>query len=118
MRWQVPGTQGIELRVLGGGIVSGMTRALVECPFEYSKVKRQTGQQWVLRDVFKGFSMVVPRANLMMTTYFVQIDSYRRHTSVLSTKLGQFTASGSAAMIAFWVIWPLEVLKNIAQAET
>jgi len=26
--------------------------------------------------------------------------------------------SGGAAMIGFWVIWPLEVLKNMAQAET
>jgi len=36
----------------------------------------------------------------------------------MSTPIGQFFASGSAAMIGFWVIWPLEVLKNLAQAET
>ena len=36
----------------------------------------------------------------------------------MDTKLGQFTASGSAAMFAYWLIWPFEVLKNLTQAET
>lgn len=31
---------------------------------------------------------------------------------------GKFVASGSAAMFCYWVIWPFEVLKNLAQAET
>lgn len=53
-----------------------------------------------------------------MTSYFCQIDSYRRNTTAFDTKIGQFLASGSAAMIGFWLIWPLEVLKNITQAET
>ena len=37
---------------------------------------------------------------------------------MFETKLGQFLVSGSSATIAFWVIWPFEVLKNMAQAET
>ena len=53
-----------------------------------------------------------------MGFYFVQMDSWRRHTNIMSTKLGQFTASGSAAMLAYWLIWPFEVLKNLTQAET
>jgi hypothetical protein len=54
----------------------------------------------------------------MMTSYFTQIDCWRRHTSAFDSKMGQFLASGSAAMIGFWVIWPLEVIKNLTQAET
>ena len=53
-----------------------------------------------------------------MGFYFVQIDSWRRHTNIMSTKLGQFSASGSAAMFAYWLIWPFEVMKNLTQAET
>jgi hypothetical protein len=32
--------------------------------------------------------------------------------------MGQFSASGSAAMFAYWCIWPFEVMKNLTQAET
>ena len=31
---------------------------------------------------------------------------------------GQFLVSGGAACSGFFIIWPLEVLKNMAQAET
>ena len=36
----------------------------------------------------------------------------------MSTPLGQFAVSGGAALMGFLIIWPLEVLKNLAQAET
>jgi solute carrier family 25 carnitine/acylcarnitine transporter 20/29 len=42
-RKKVPFTGGIEYRVFYGGMASATARALVECPFEYAKVKRQTG---------------------------------------------------------------------------
>jgi len=118
MRKKVPLTGGVELRTFVAGVASGSGRALLECPFEYAKVKRQTGQVWEFGKVYKGFANVYPRAVGIMTGYFVQIDSWRRHTSVLDTKMGQFWASGSAAMFCYWIIWPFEVLKNLAQAET
>ena len=34
----------------------------------------------------------------------------------METKFGQFIASGLSALIAYWLIWPLEVLRNIDQA--
>ncbi len=43
MREPVPFTHGIELRVFASGIVSGTIRSCIECPFEYAKVKLQTG---------------------------------------------------------------------------
>jgi solute carrier family 25 carnitine/acylcarnitine transporter 20/29 len=43
--WQrkIPFTGGIQVRVLLGAFASATTRAIIECPFEYAKVKRQTG---------------------------------------------------------------------------
>jgi hypothetical protein len=52
-----------------------------------------------------------------MTYYFCMVDTLRRKTNLWDYKLGQFLISGGAAMTGFWVIWPLEVLKNLAQAE-
>jgi len=43
MRWKIPYTGGIEFRTAAAGVMSGSFRALLECPFEYAKVKRQTG---------------------------------------------------------------------------
>jgi hypothetical protein len=39
-RKKIPLTGGIELRVLYGAMASATSRAIVECPFEYAKVKR------------------------------------------------------------------------------
>jgi len=87
-------------------------RALVECPFEYAKVRGQTGQSWHFLQAYKGFEMLYPRTLGLMTTYFVLIDSIRRHTPAFNYKIGQFLASGGSAMFAFWLVWPLETLKN------
>jgi len=118
MRKTVPNAGGLEYRVICGGIISGTCRSLVECPFEYAKVKGQTNQPWVMRDIYKGFTNLYPRSTILMTCYFIQVDYYRRHTKMFETKPGQFFVSGSSAMIGFWIIWPFEVLKNMAQAET
>lgn len=114
MRWKIPMTGGIEFRTFAAGWMSGSFRALLECPFEYAKVKRQTGQPWEFAKVYKGFVNVYPRGIGIMGGYFMQIDSWRRHTNMLDSFWGKFVASGSAAMFCYWVIWPFEVLKNLA----
>ena len=43
MRKEIPYTFGLEWRTLCSGIMAGSARTLVECPFEYAKVKGQTG---------------------------------------------------------------------------
>ncbi len=46
MKQKIPFTAGLELRCAVAGWLSGSFRAILECPFEYAKVKRQTGQSW------------------------------------------------------------------------
>jgi solute carrier family 25 carnitine/acylcarnitine transporter 20/29 len=40
---EIPGTFGLQYRVVLAGFVASSARAIIECPFEYAKVKRQTG---------------------------------------------------------------------------
>ena len=54
----------------------------------------------------------------LMNMYFILLDSIRRHTNIFDYKVGQFFGSGTASMLAFWCVWPFEVLKNQAQAGT
>lgn len=52
-----------------------------------------------------------------MTTYFIIIDSIRRNSPELfsSPLLGPFLASGMAATLAWWIVWPLEYMKSQVQ---
>ena len=78
----IPHTAGLELRILTAGVFAGTVRSLIECPFEYIKVKRQTAQTWVARDIYKGFPSLYIRSTFMMTTYFVIVDFYKRNTNL------------------------------------
>ena len=115
---KIPLSGGLEKRTVLAGLIAGIARAIVENPFEYAKVKRQTGQSWILQDIYKGFSATLPRGVILTSVFFAVIDSFRRHTRFLEHETGMFITAGSAAVISFWAIWPLETLKNLAQAET
>jgi len=118
MKYQIPHTGGIQLRVIAAGLVAATSRAVIESPVEFAKVNRQTGQSWRLRDSYRGFTMQWGRTGGLMTSYFIMIDSVRRHTRAFDSRLGQFLASGCCATTAFWVVWPFELIKNQIQAGT
>ena len=115
---EIPGMFGLEWRTLAAAIAGGSARSLVECPFEYAKVKGQTGQKWYLSQLYTGMRVQYPRTTLMMITFFSVIELSRKNTDLMSKPYGQFLTSGTAALVGFFLIWPLEVLKNLAQAET
>ena len=71
MRSKIPLTGGLELRTIVAGFLSGSFRAVLECPFEYIKVKRQTGQTWKISHIYKGFAQAYPRACGIMGFYFI-----------------------------------------------
>jgi len=116
----VPGTGGLAWATVLAGVCGASARAVVESPIEYAKVKRQTGQAWHLREAYQGFSMQYPRTTGMMTFIFCSVDSVRRWTGgeALRRPQYQFLTWGGVSMLGFWVIWPLETLKNQVQAGT
>ena len=88
LKTKIPYTGGVQVRVILGALASATTRAIIECPFEYAKVKRQTGQQWKLVDGYTGFSILYMRTLGLMTSFFIIIDSMRRHTDIFKYKVG------------------------------
>lgn len=52
-----------------------------------------------------------------MDTYFILVDSTRRHAPSLFSfpVVGPFLVSGVAATVAWWVVWPLEYMKSQVQ---
>jgi hypothetical protein len=44
--WNQPIVLGVQRWVVLAGVVGGVCRAVLECPFEYTKVRRQTNLNW------------------------------------------------------------------------
>ncbi|CAG2210190.1 CACL [Mytilus edulis] len=71
------------VRVIGAGVIASTTRAIIETPLEFAKVRRQTQQTWHLKDVY----------------------------TFKKPLIGPFLTSGIAATLAWWIVWPLEYMK-------
>ena len=117
-RKEVPGTSGVQYRTVIAAIAGGTSRAVLESPIEYAKVRRQTGKTWRLSGIYNGFGLHWARTCPMITIYFIAIDSLRRHTSMFQSKAGQFLASGGCATFALWCVWPIDTLRVQVQANT
>ena len=117
MMTQIPGSGGIQLRTVAGGVSAGIFRAIVECPFEYSKVRGQTNQKWQFAEVYKGIGVVLLRNIGLLGSFICMLDVCRRKTNFMDAKVSQFFATGVMTSAAFWLIWPFEFLKNQIQAE-
>ncbi|XP_040061607.1 mitochondrial ornithine transporter 1 isoform X2 [Ixodes scapularis] len=116
-RSEIPFTAGLQTRVVVGGVIASTARAIIECPLEYAKISRQIGQTWTLRKVYTGFGVTWLRTVGLMTSYFIFLDSGRRHFNDYFQRplLGPFLISGLAATAAWWIVWPLEYMKSQVQ---
>jgi len=115
----IPHTAGVQVRVLAAGFVAATARAVIECPIEYFKVRGQTVQGSKFADLYRGFSLQWSRTSGVMVTYFILIDGIRRnYPDVFRHPAGAFLASSCSATLGFWLVWPIEVLKNQVQAQT
>uniref|UniRef100_T1J5Q7 Mitochondrial carrier protein n=1 Tax=Strigamia maritima TaxID=126957 RepID=T1J5Q7_STRMM len=114
---EIPYTAGLQTRVIIGSLLSSTSRALIETPLDYIKIRRQTGQNWQFSRLYTGFGVTWARTIGLMTCYFIIIDTQRRNFNQFfsSPVLGPFFASGIAATTAWLVVWPLEYMKSQVQ---
>jgi len=117
MTEKIPYTLGLEPRVILGGVFSGTCRATLESPFEYTKVRRQTNNSWVVKDLYTGFRATWLKATGLMVTYFTLTDTLRRNTNNFNNKFLTFLTNGFCSTFAFIIIWPFEIVKNKVQKE-
>ena len=62
LRSELPGTAGLQARVLVAAVASSTARALIESPLELVKVRQQTGQRWLAAPSARSASYSDPRA--------------------------------------------------------
>jgi solute carrier family 25 carnitine/acylcarnitine transporter 20/29 len=117
MKYEIPYTGGMQVRVLLGGSFASTIRAFIETPIEVAKIKRQINQKWHFRELYNGFGVTWLRCQGLIITYFIIVDYMRRnHASLFATTFwGPFLISGGAATFCWWLVWPLEYMKSQVQ---
>jgi solute carrier family 25 carnitine/acylcarnitine transporter 20/29 len=122
---EIPGCGGLQYRVVVSGMFASTMRALLECPLELIKVRKQTGQAWMasstageairapakeLKNLYSGFGITWMRTLGLMTSFFVMTDSLERHRPdiVGIPMLGPFIKGGVCATLGWIVVWPFE----------
>lgn len=120
-RWgrsEIPGTHGLQLRVIAGGLAAGISRAIFEAPLDYWKIRLQIVKGWTLRDALlrPGFGVTLLRGSLLLTIFFIYFDSARRHTkNLFENPIGTFIITGTCTTAAWVTVWPLEYMKSQVQ---
>jgi hypothetical protein len=110
----------LQLRPLvpASALFAAIVRGIIESPIEYAKVMGQTGQKWVLKDIYRGYQFQILRTSALLVPIFCTLDIFRRNTDVLGSFTGNFLVQAGASGVAYLCCWPLETLKNLSQSGT
>lgn len=103
----------IDPHVIAAGFMGDLGRGVIESPFEYVKVRRQVGEAWRLRDVYRGSGVTLTRNAFLFTFFMFNIDLSKQ---LVPGGLGPFLTGAVCASGAWLVIWPLDVLKSRRQS--
>ena len=55
-------------------MIGGISRGIVEGPFEYIKVRRQVEQPWKLSEVMSGSGATIFRNSLLFSAFVINVD--------------------------------------------
>mmetsp|Transcript_77149 Transcript_77149/g.154673 ORF Transcript_77149/g.154673 Transcript_77149/m.154673 type:complete len:282 (+) Transcript_77149:133-978(+) len=103
--------------VFASALCSSLCRSAVESPFEYAKVMRQTDGMWKVADCYRGVTAQTVRTTSMLMCIFGPYDVVRtKKPEWMSTLLRQWLTTTLVCGGSYAIIWPLETLKNQAQA--
>jgi len=120
--WSTPRSTlgGLQLRVLAAGACATTARAVIETPLELIKVRRQLSLTTPIhpKALFTGFSLTWSRLYVALGGFFCLVDHCERHYPWLFSipVYGSFIKGAVCATAAWWVAWPLEVVKNRYQS--
>lgn len=102
--------------VVASTVFCSLCRVLVEAPIEQAKVMRQLDQRVDARHLYRGMAMQTLRTTAMLLCIFVPYDNARRKSSLFGSLSGNFALVFGTCGFAYAAAWPLETLKNCAQA--
>ena len=112
-RFDIPGTN-LDYRIVLAGFAGGIGRGLVEGPFEYIKVRRQVHSEWKWSRLYEGSSVTMFRNAFLFCSFSI----YRAIIPPLfpEGKMPAFLEGAICANLAWFTIWPLDVVKSQRQS--
>ena len=116
-RYELPLTGSLELRVVLSGIAAGLSRAILETPTDFWKIRRQVMKEWNIREI-TGLRVTTLSRIILLPAFFIYLEKARPYQSSLfgENPVGTFFFTGFCATAASWTIWPLEYMKSQVQA--
>eukprot|EP01038_Epipyxis_sp_PR26KG_P008439 gene8439-11416_t len=109
---------GIRPIVPISSVFAATLRGVLESPIEYAKVMGQTGKMWHINEIYRGFGFQILRTTALLIPIFTIVDIARQKTTLLTTFSGNFFVTAGASGLSYFICWPLETLKNLAQSGT
>eukprot|EP00804_Cyclotella_cryptica_P026679 CCRYP_007917-RA/>CCRYP_007917-RA protein AED:0.12 eAED:0.12 QI:122/1/1/1/1/1/3/398/286 len=106
----------INPHVVLAGWAGGIGRGIVEGPFEMVKVRHQVVTHWALRDVFQGFGATLFRNSFLFSSFVIYMDILKQQLERTNTNLAPFLKAGICANLAWFTVWPLDVVKTRRQS--
>eukprot|EP00457_Paulinella_chromatophora_P013613 gb/GEZN01013938.1/.p1 GENE.gb/GEZN01013938.1/~~gb/GEZN01013938.1/.p1 ORF type:complete len:271 (-),score=21.66 gb/GEZN01013938.1/:91-903(-) len=103
----------IDYQVVLAGFCGGIGRGIVEGPFEFMKVRKQTEQSYRFTQIYKGSSTTVFRNMFLFSSFVLYRDI---STQIVPGGLGAFWTGAICANLAWLTIWPLDVVKSQLQS--
>lgn len=116
-RFEIPLTAGLQVRVILGGVASGLARAALETPLDYWKIRRQIVQKMQYREALSGLKVTMLGRALLLPIFFIYLEKASPYKALIFGEhaLGTFFFTGLCATAAWWTIWPLEYMKSQIQ---
>lgn len=102
-----------DYQIILAGLVGGVGRGVVEGPFEYIKVRRQVEQKWKFKEIFKGSGATIFRNSILFCSFMIYIDLSKQ---IVPGGLGSFLTGAICSNMAWFTIWPLDVVKSQVQS--
>ena len=106
----------INPHVVMAGFFGGIGRGLVEGPFEMVKVRRQVLSGWKFADVFQGFGATLFRNSFLFSSFVIYMDILKQQLQQNEMELSPFLKAGLCANLAWFSVWPLDVIKTRRQS--
>jgi solute carrier family 25 (mitochondrial carnitine/acylcarnitine transporter), member 20/29 len=102
-----------DWHIIVAGFCGGVSRGLIEGPFEYIKVRRQLNEPWRFNEVLHGSSATIARNSILFSSFMVYQDLTRQ---LIPGILTPFWEGALCANLAWFTVWPMDVVKTMVQS--
>eukprot|EP01117_Protostelium_nocturnum_P002220 TRINITY_DN1285_c1_g1_i1.p1 TRINITY_DN1285_c1_g1~~TRINITY_DN1285_c1_g1_i1.p1 ORF type:complete len:297 (-),score=70.28 TRINITY_DN1285_c1_g1_i1:224-1114(-) len=106
----------INTNLLIAGMCSGAGRAIVECPLDLAKIRRQVGSTWTFRGIYKGLGVSMLRNMPLLTAFFIFLEYSKRVD--MPSQWRPLLSGGICSTMAWTLVWPFDVIKSQVQGST